>query len=157
MKHFLLLFIACVMLVSLSSCGKSEGGGAVTVEHMKISEASDAKEDQDDMDPYVGEYNAYDVDEPNLEIQKNDDGTYTIQIIMFRLAFLDDVVGRAGENGIEFTATAPNGQAAEGIITLEEDIATVTFTEGWNTFSEISEFKYHKTSDIPKLYVPDYK
>lgn len=156
MKRFLLIAIVCAMLVSLSSCGKPEGGGAVTVEPMKISEASGAGEDQDVTDPYVGEYNSYDVDEPNLEIQKNDDGTYTIQISMFRLAFLDDGVGRAGENGIEFTATAPNGQEAEGIITLEDDVATVSFTGGWSAFSEISEFKYYKTSDIPHLVVLDY-
>ena len=46
-------------------------------------------------DPYVGEYNCYDIHEPYLEIQKNEDNTYEIQIDIFRLLLLDDCVGHA--------------------------------------------------------------
>lgn len=45
---------------------------------------SDAIESIDE-DSYVGEYNSYDTDEPNLEIQKNWDGSYLVQIGMLSL------------------------------------------------------------------------
>lgn len=113
--------------------------------------AQEGKDSDAGTDPYAGEYNDYDVNEPNLQIQKNEDGTYTIQMGIYRLAFLDDGAGNGTDHGIEFTATAPDGNKAEGIITLEDDIATVRFTEGWSDFSEISEFKYYKTSDTPNI------
>ena len=57
---------------------------------------SDASENIDE-DSYVGEYNSYDTDEPNLEIQKNWDGSYLVQIGMYRLAQLDDCEGKLTE------------------------------------------------------------
>lgn len=104
-------------------------------------------------DIYVGEYNDYDVDEPNLQIQKNENGTYTIQIGIFRLVSLDDGIGTLTEKGIEFTATAPNGEELTGTIVVEGDIAVVTFTnEVWATYSPVKEYRYHKTSEIPNIY-----
>ena len=117
---------------------------------------SDASENIDE-DSYVGEYNSYDTDEPNLEIQKNWDGSYLVQIGMFRLAQLDDCEGKWTEQGLEFS-TDEYGKDFSGIITLEDDIATVTFTsEGWKEFADdLNVFKYYKTADEPNIYVPDY-
>ncbi len=61
-------------------------------------------------------------------IQKQEDETYAIQIGIFRSAYLDDGVGELMENGIVFSATTLNGGELTGTITLEGDIATVTFT-----------------------------
>lgn len=63
---------------------------------------SDAIESIDE-DSYVGEYNSYDTDEPDLEIQKNWDGSYLVQIGMYRLAQLDDCEGKLTEQGLEFS------------------------------------------------------
>ena len=117
---------------------------------------SDAIESIDE-DSYVGEYNSYDTDEPDLEIQKNWDGSYLVQIGMYRLAQLDDCEGKLTEQGLEFS-TDEYGKDFSGIITLEDDIATVTFTsEGWKEFVEDHNvFKYYKTADEPNIYVPDY-
>ena len=117
---------------------------------------SDAIESIDE-DSYVGEYNSYDTDEPDLEIQKNWDGSYLVQIGMYRLAQLDDCEGKLTEQGLKFT-TDEYGKDFSGIITLEDDIATVTFTsEGWKEFVEDHNvFKYYKTADEPNIYVPDY-
>ena len=117
---------------------------------------SDAIESIDE-DSYVGEYNSYDTDEPNLEIQKNWDGSYLVQIGMYRLAQLDDCEGKLTEQGLEFS-TDEYGKDFSGIITLEDDIATVTFTsEGWKEFADdLNVFKYYKTADEPNIYVPDY-
>ena len=117
---------------------------------------SDAIESIDE-DSYVGEYNSYDTDEPDLEIQKNWDGSYLVQIGMYRLAQLYDCEGKLTEQGLEFS-TDEYGKDFSGIITLEDDIATVTFTsEGWKEFVEDHNvFKYYKTADEPNIYVPDY-
>ena len=100
----------------------------------------DSKENSEEKkDIYVGEYNDYDIPEPNLEIQKNEDGTYTIQVGVFRTAWLEDGKGILTEEGIEFTATAPNGKEMTGTIVMEEDIAVVTFDkEVWATYSHIN-------------------
>ena len=52
-------------------------------------------------------------------MQKNEDGTYTIQIGIFRLVSLNDGIGILTEKGIEFTATAPNGEELIGTIVVE--------------------------------------
>ena len=104
-------------------------------------------------DLFVGEYNSFDMDEPSLEIQKNEDGTYWIQIGVFRLVSLDDGKGIADDDGIMFSATAPNGQILEGTITLEGETAIVTFTNAeWSTYSSENVYKYYKTSNIPNIY-----
>ncbi len=120
-------------------------------------DASEESPERKTKDIYVGEYNDYDVDEPNLQIQKNVDGTYIIQIGIFRLVSLNDGVGTLTEKGIEFTATAPNGEELTGIIVVEGDIAIITFTnEVWAAYSPINEYRYHKVSEVPNIDVFDY-
>ena len=127
------------------------------IEETSGFDASEESPEREIKDIYVGEYNDYDVDEPNLQIQKNVDGTYTIQIGIFRLALLNDGIGILTEKGIEFTATAPNGEELTGIIVVEGDIAIVTFTnEVWATYSSINEYRYYKASEIPNIDVLDY-
>lgn len=107
--------------------------------------------EKDLKDSYIGEYNSYDVDEPDLEIEKKPNGTYRIQIDMYRLASLDECVGVKTRKGIFFSTTEMY-RDVRGIITLEDDIATVTFiTSDWAEFSEIMEFQYYKVSDIPNI------
>lgn len=105
-----------------------------------------------DVYEYEGEYNSYDVDEPALEIKKNDDATYQIQIDLFRLWAFYDGAGKITEEGLEFTATGPRGSEVNGVIKLEEDIAVVTiFGQEWLDFAGLSEYKFYKTSDVPNI------
>ena len=105
-------------------------------------------------DLYEGEYSDYDVNEPSLEIKKNNDETYQIQIKIYRLFYLDDGVGKVTEKGLEFEATGPNGNKVNGVIRLEEDIATVTFfSQEWIDFAGLSKYKFYKTSNVPDIYV----
>lgn len=116
-----------------------------------------ADEDENtDAEPYVGEYNAYDIEEPGLEIQKNEDGTYIIQIEMYRLAQLYDCVGERTDQGISFSTTEWDGKDFSGIITFEGDDAIVRFTSSdWAEFTDINAvYKYYKISDIPNIYIP---
>ena len=108
-------------------------------------------ETEADVYEYEGEYNSYDVNEPALEIKKNDDGTYQIQIDLFRLYLLDDGIGKVTEDGLEFTA-GPSENVVNGVITLDEDIATVTiFGQKWLDFAGLSEYRFYKTSDVPNI------
>lgn len=111
----------------------------------KIEARADAYE-------YEGEYNSYDINEPALEIKKNDDETYQIQIDLFRLWDFYDGAGKITEEGLEFASTGPHGNEVNGVIKLEEDIAVVTiFGQEWLDFAGLSEYKFYKTSDIPNI------
>ena len=55
------------------------------------------------------------------------------------------------EKGLEFKATAPDGREISGVITLEEDVATVTFEPGWSGFEEMYSYKYIKISNVPNM------
>lgn len=99
---------------------------------------------------YEGQYMDYDTNEPGLEIQKSGDGTYAIQISVFRLAYMDDGIGRVTDRGLEFSATAPNGKEITGTITVEGDIAAVIFDSlGWSSYSDVNEYRYYRASDTP--------
>lgn len=173
--------ISCLMLGSLAACGnggsdnhnaavtgaddtaggdRNEGEPADNLTDMPESDSAlyengalePGTDSELQADLYAGEYNDYDVNEPYLEIQKNDDGTYTIQVGIFRLVQMNDGEGRITDKGIEFSATAPDGKVINGIITVEGDIAAVTLTSPeWSTYSSINEYQYHKTSDIPNI------
>ena len=105
-----------------------------------------------DVYEYEGEYNSYDVNEPALEIKKNDDATYQIQIDLFRLWDFYDGAGKITEEGLEFTATGPRGNEMNGVIKLEADIAAVTiFGQEWLDFAGLSEYRFYKTSDVPNI------
>lgn len=79
-----------------------------------------------------------------------------MQVCIVRTWNFDDGVGKAAEEGLEFTATGV-GKKVNGIIKLEEDVATVTISgeaQAWIDYK--SEFKFYKTSDVPNIYVYEY-
>ena len=116
---------------------------------------ADDKEAENSENQYVGEYAAYDIDEPGLEIQKNSDGTYKIQIKIYRLIQLDECVGEDTGNGIAFSTAELGEKDISGIISLIDDVATVKFTgSDWKEYSDVQEYKYYKTSDVPNIYTP---
>lgn len=105
-----------------------------------------------EMNLYEGEYNSCDINEPALEIKKNDDGTYQIQIDLFRLWGFYDDAGKITEEGLEFAAAGPRGNEVNGVIKLEEDIAVITvFGQEWLDFAGLSEYRFYKTSDVPNI------
>ena len=108
---------------------------------------------QFDDSAYIGEYLDKYVEEPNLEIAKGDDGKYIVQIGIYRLTFLDDGIGELTEEGMAFTATDAAGNPISGMITVEGETATVTFTDStWDYLENGSAFEYTKSSDTPNIY-----
>ena len=109
-------------------------------------------ESQMDDTVYIGEY----LDEnasPELEIAKREDGKYIVQIGIFRLTSLEDGVGELTEDGMTFTATDASGNPISGVITVENQTATVTFTDStWEYLPNGSAFEFTKSSDIPNIW-----
>ena len=96
---------------------------------------------------YEGEYASYDTDEPMLYIQKNEDGTYSIQIGIYRLIQLDKCVGIDKGDRLEFsTVELGENQEITGMIILNGEVATVTLYALWSDtwFKDVNEFVYYK-------------
>lgn len=123
-----------------------------TAEPIATAEATEAA--AEDGDAYIGEYLDQDNNDPNLEIAKGEDGKYDIQIGIYRLTTFDDGVGELTAEGLKFTATDGSGNPIGGIITLDGDQATVTFTDStWDLLENGSAFVYTKSSDTPNLWM----
>ncbi|MBO4775086.1 MAG: hypothetical protein J5515_00605 [Lachnospiraceae bacterium] len=106
---------------------------------------------------YIGEY-VDDLNDPNLQIARGSDGTYKVQIGIYRLCFLDDGVGELYDDRMEFHISDENGDPMEGYIVVDEDgKATVTFTYSeWDYIEAGTVYEYTKTSDEPNIFVPGY-
>ena len=112
---------------------------------------SDIAQDQEKV--YIGEYLDYDNGDPNLEIAKGEDGKFIVQIGIFRLCSLDDGVGELSEEGMLFTATDPAGNPISGVITMEDDLAKVTFTDStWTYLENGATYEYIKSSEALNIW-----
>lgn len=129
-----------------------QSGAAPTESAQPIATSPEAGNTPLDDSNYIGEYSDHDNNEPSLEIAKGDDGKYMIQIGIFRLTSLSDGVGELTAEGINFTATDGAGNPISGVITVDGETATVTFTDStWSLLEAGSAFQYHKTSDTPNI------
>lgn len=153
----------CVAIVVLSGCVKEDKNEVKDLIESQTDEAqtgeTQTEEIQDielnilDESVYIGEYLDYDCNEPNLEIAKGTDGKYIVQIGIFRLTTLDDGVGELTPEGMVFTATDAAGNPISGIITVEEQIATVTFTDStWELLENGTSYMYSKSSDVANIW-----
>ena len=80
---------------------------------------------------YAGTYLDEDTRSPFLTITPREDGRF------------DDAIGTVTDQGLTFTATDGSGNPIGGMITLEGDTATVTFTDStWPLLENGSAFKY---------------
>lgn len=87
------------------------------------------------------------------QIPVKEEGKYKVQIGIFRLASFDDGLGELNEEGIHFTATDMAGNPIRGIITVENGVATVTFTDStWEYIENGASYEYTKSSDEPKVW-----
>lgn len=102
-----------------------------------------------DYSSFVGEY--CDVnDDPSLEIQLNKDGSYLIQISLFREIGYDACIGSLSEEKMFFTSDQHGG--VSGSITLDNDLAVVQFEQiGYFENSKVTTYLFHKTSDNPNI------
>ena len=156
--------LLCIATIILSGCTKQSDEKKQVVEResakIEVQETKEEKKKETEKEiqtleesVYIGEYLDYDNNEPNLEIAKGEDGTYIVQIGIFRLTTLEDGVGELTKEGMVFTATDASGDPISGIITVEDQIATVTFTDStWGYLENGSTYKYTKSSDVPNVW-----
>lgn len=156
--------LLCITTIILSGCTKQSDEKKQVVEResakIEVQETKEEKKKETEKEiqtleesVYIGEYLDYDNNEPNLEIAKGEDGTYIVQIGIFRLTTLEDGVGELTKEGMVFTATDASGDPISGIITVEDQIATVTFTDStWGYLENGSTYKYTKSSDVPNVW-----
>lgn len=161
MKQKLVLFFLCLSMCLSVSCGTKEdsaAGNPVTTnpvtspnsdplpEPLVTESVQDAAED-----PYVGEYNDFDynISEPALEIEKNQDGSYEIEIGIYRVSTFQNCKGTLVDDKIAFS-TVFSDRLIEGTIEFDDDIATVTFTsKDWAEYSNLNIYSFEKSSDKP--------
>lgn len=154
--------LACLVLgVVLTGCGSSvsKENDVVVVEQISLEEEEklqeeSAEEQENVLDDtlYIGEY-LDDNKDPNLEIAKGEDGKYKVQIGIFRLAVLDDCVGELTEEGMSFIATDMAGNPISGIIMVENQTATVIFTDStWEYIENGASYEYTKRTDEPRVW-----
>lgn len=155
-------FVCLLLGIALTGCGSKESkeNNVVLVESMPVessvaeADAEDGTEQEKVLDDtlYIGEYLDENKD-PNLEIAKGEDGKYIVQIGIFRLASMGDGVGELTEEGMHFTATDMSGNPIGGIITVENGVATVTFTDStWEYIENGTSYEYTKSSDEPRIW-----
>ena len=151
MKHKILIFLYTGIIL-LSSCSQKTSNTATTELPPKLSiETSSQPTPYLNDAIYIGEYLDSDVEEPFLEIEKDDSGKYQIIIGIYRLAYMDDGIGELTADGMYFTATDPAGNPISGIITIKDQTATVTFTDStWEYLKNGDTFYYTKSSDCDK-------
>ena len=150
-----LLIMLCVATIVLSGCVKEDNNTSEAFDSLDIpiKEGEDIDSNVIDEALYIGEYLDYDCNEPNLEIAKGSNGKYIVQIGIFRLTTLDDGIGELTPEGLSFTATDAAGNPISGIITVEEQIATVTFTDStWALLENGTTYLYTKSSDEPTIW-----
>lgn len=156
-----IVFCFFVLVVLLSSCGKSDSKekDVIVVEQIPAKEEATMQEESTsaqekvlDDTIYIGEY-LDENKEPNLEIAKGEDGKYKVQIGIFRLAGFDDGMGELTEDGMHFTATDMAGGPIRGIITVKNGVATVIFTDStWEYIENGTSYEYTKSSDEPRVW-----
>lgn len=154
------VIMICVATLMLSGCVNAKNNNISSFDDFEmvekqVIEDNILEEDENIIDDsiYIGEYLDYDVSEPNLEIAKGEDGKYIVQIGIFRLTTLEDGVGELTAEGMTFTATDAAGNPIGGIITVEDDIATVTFTDStWDLIENGTVYQYSKSSDVPNVW-----
>ncbi len=71
----------------------------------------------------------YTNDGSTLQINLLPDGSYLLNISLFRLAGFDDATGHAANDTLSFTTTTPAMTPLKGVVVCKGDTAILTFTE----------------------------
>ena len=100
---------------------------------------------------FIGEYFEDGINWPNLEIQKNEDGTFQVEFEVSRVYSISPCVGKFVDDAIEFTFQDEESRnSMKGKITLEDGYAVLTIkSDYWKNIDKTDTYYYYKVSDIP--------
>ena len=141
MRKLILLGGLALMLLG---CGQPRRGSDPADQPAVSAQTADSQPAGND---FVGQYLDRETGEPNLEIVPEGMG-FSVNVGIFRLTSLDDGVGKLTPDGLAFTATDANGNPIGGLVTLDGDTATVTFTD--STWPNLPNGKSYTYDRIPQ-------
>ena len=100
---------------------------------------------------FIGEYYEDVINWPNLEIQKNEDGTFELQFEIWKVYSIPSCVGEFVDDAIEFNfKDEESKEIMKGRITLEDEYAVLTITSDyWKNIDKKNRYYYYKVSDKP--------
>lgn len=178
MKRIYLLSLLCLVSVLFTACGTYEdaaynaetalpSGGIYVTDNPEMITPTfanrpevvpTASSDTSIEERFVGEYNDCQIDQPNLEIEKMEDGTYKVEIGIYRTYQIDPCQGKLVGDKIKFSSDQVEGEVISGTITIDDQgIATVTFlSEFWKEIDSENTYVYYKISDIPYEHYDEY-
>ena len=121
-KKILPLLLTGTIALSLAACSggkaaESPAPAPATESRSEETVQSIEETPETNGDRYIGEYTDPDSGSVEMEIAENEDGTYVVQIGIYRLTELSDGVGTLEADGLRFTATDANGNPISGVIT----------------------------------------
>lgn len=157
-KKLMVLLLTGAMALSLAACSGGKAAEPPASAPTTESKAEDVDKPVEETPEtsgavYIGEYTDPDSGSVEMEIAENEDGTFVVQIGIYRLTELSDGVGTMETDGLHFTATDANGNPISGVITLNGDEAIITFTDStWPLLPNGEQFTYTRTSDQPTLW-----
>jgi len=81
-----------------------------------------------------------------------------VSTILNEVQMLFDGVGELAKEGMHFTVTDMQGNPMSGVITIQNEIATVTFTDSsWELIPTGSVYKYTKSCDVSNVWSNRYE
>lgn len=96
---------------------------------------------------YIGEYSSKEEEGAGLTVTQDSDGHFLVRIDITGLTLISDGVGEITDDGMSFTATDASGDPIRGLITLDGQTATLTFTDStWEYLPNGTSFQFTKTS-----------
>ena len=117
-----------------------ESSSEIVDDSVTTTEESSSNEDND---KYIGKFLDVNEKESDMIISKKEDGTYKIEITRFRLTSME-CTGTLTDEGIKFAEDNSPTQM-EGIININGNLATVTFTNStWDSIKVNDSFRYEK-------------
>ncbi|WP_033152444.1 hypothetical protein [Pseudobutyrivibrio ruminis] len=114
------LLVLCTLALTMTACGNKEVSSDIapvvdSTEEVETSEEVESSDDDSEsnkvvnLDEYVGYYTNYD-----YEVTISNDGSnYSMSVIIYGLANIDEGEVKAGENSVIFDAVDPNGEPIE--------------------------------------------
>lgn len=124
-------------------------------QYFSMKDSPESVATQNDISDYIGAYDEIFSGETNeyydMAIGVDEDGTIKLYIGMVRISTLSDGVGEMTEEGLTFTATDPAGNEISGIVLLDGDKATLSFTSEseWARVLNEEKLEYIKCTNNP--------
>lgn len=134
--------LICSLIICMG-CGNRADSSVGAQETNTVAEVESTISGGYEDDSIVGEY--YSPEDVKFSVESNGDGTYAVEIGIYRLTTQDDGVGRYVDGEFAFTATDASGNPMKWKVVKDGDIVEVTVVEStWDYLPVGESFQYTK-------------